>query len=470
MRDPAAQAVLACLCLATAGVMAAPLNPVLGHVDGITTTGAGEVLLAGWACNKGWSWTSPQVDVYAGAPAGQGGTKLGVYRTNQPSEAAVSQHCQTSGINHRFAITLTISMRQQFAGKALYVYGFAMPGQGNNILLNGSGQFTVPAAPAVADSIYYIHADRLGSNVVMTDANANVVVRTEYTAYGAAAQNTSKNETAGYTGHYEDPLTGLTYMQARYYDADLGRFISIDPVGAIPGDIFNFARYVYANNSPMMFTDPTGMVAQACKSDAVINSDGSWSVTGSGCMGSSGGSGGVASWFPGWGGDATNVGKEPSVGGGRPVTDLAAVTVAASRPPNVETVKWSGTTWATNWTHLGVASGWYRFQLVSDCVRGHAYMADVDAFAAGGDIGLPFSVSGSWVTFITSTVGPDVFNGQFITTSVGGALGAGYGRSGYQLGQAVAAPSSGLQAGLALGGGLYAGKSKVSASTKFKCR
>lgn len=101
----------------------------------------------------------------------------------------------------------------------------------------------------VSDGTYHIHADRLGSNVVMTDANARVVAKTEYTAYGAAAQNTHKDETAGYTGHYEDPLTGLTYMQARYYDADLGRFLSVDPATSTSGDIFNFARYVCADTS-----------------------------------------------------------------------------------------------------------------------------------------------------------------------------------------------------------------------------
>lgn len=105
----------------------------------------------------------------------------------------------------------------------------------------------------VSDGTYHIHADRLGGNVVMTDANAKVVAKTEYTAYGAAVQNTRKDETAGYTGHYEDPLTGLTYMQARYYDADLGRFLSVDPVLSTPGDIFNFARYAYTDTL-MMFT------------------------------------------------------------------------------------------------------------------------------------------------------------------------------------------------------------------------
>ena len=55
-----------------------------------------------------------------------------------------------------------------------------------------------------------------------------------------------------------DPESGLVYMQARYYDPAVGRFMSADPVGPTPGDGFNFNRYSYANNNPYRFIDPDG--------------------------------------------------------------------------------------------------------------------------------------------------------------------------------------------------------------------
>jgi RHS repeat-associated protein len=55
----------------------------------------------------------------------------------------------------------------------------------------------------------------------------------------------------------QDPETGLVYMQARYYQAR-GQFLSPDPVGPSPGNIFSFNRYAYANNNPVRFTDPDG--------------------------------------------------------------------------------------------------------------------------------------------------------------------------------------------------------------------
>lgn len=55
-----------------------------------------------------------------------------------------------------------------------------------------------------------------------------------------------------------DGATGLTYMQQRYYDQQIGRFLSVDPVGADGSSGGNFNRYKYASNNPFRFTDPDG--------------------------------------------------------------------------------------------------------------------------------------------------------------------------------------------------------------------
>jgi hypothetical protein len=47
-------------------------------------------------------------------------------------------------------------------------------------------------------------------------------------------------------------------MQQRYYDPQLGRFLSVDPVTAYGGDMRHFNRYAYAYNNPYRFTDPDG--------------------------------------------------------------------------------------------------------------------------------------------------------------------------------------------------------------------
>ncbi|WP_260473383.1 MULTISPECIES: RHS repeat-associated core domain-containing protein [Stenotrophomonas] len=62
----------------------------------------------------------------------------------------------------------------------------------------------------------------------------------------------------GYTGHVSDSATGLSYMQQRYMDPQLGVFLSVDPVTAYEQPVGQFNRYRYANGNPYRFTDPDG--------------------------------------------------------------------------------------------------------------------------------------------------------------------------------------------------------------------
>lgn len=61
-----------------------------------------------------------------------------------------------------------------------------------------------------------------------------------------------------YGGHHEDAATGLVYMEQRYYDPLIGRFLSVDPVTAYSNPVGAFNRYWYANNNPYRFKDPDG--------------------------------------------------------------------------------------------------------------------------------------------------------------------------------------------------------------------
>ena len=113
------------------------------------------------------------------------------------------------------------------------------------------------APSAWADVVEYIHTDALGSPVAVTDQAAQVVERTTYEPYGNVIGR-ANNDRQGYTGHVMDSATGLTYMQQRYYDPTIGRFLSVDPVTAIDGGPDHFNRYDYAYNNPYKFTDPDG--------------------------------------------------------------------------------------------------------------------------------------------------------------------------------------------------------------------
>lgn len=120
------------------------------------------------------------------------------------------------------------------------------------------------------EEVVYYHTDAQGSVVAVTDANGNVVERTRYSPYGETI-NRPLHDGPGYAGHETDATTGFTYMQQRYYDPTLGRFLSADPVVPDVERGVNFSRYWYANDNPYRFVDPDGRcVEDACIAEAWV--------------------------------------------------------------------------------------------------------------------------------------------------------------------------------------------------------
>ncbi|WP_363796440.1 RHS repeat-associated core domain-containing protein [Lysobacter firmicutimachus] len=121
-----------------------------------------------------------------------------------------------------------------------------------NIYLRGS-----LLASHANDGIRYQHTDALGSPVAASDEAGGVVARTLYDPFGSVI-GSAVYDGIGFAGHIADGPTGLVQMQQRYMDPDVGRFLSVDPLGvdARLGNGFN--RYSYAVNNPYRFTDPDG--------------------------------------------------------------------------------------------------------------------------------------------------------------------------------------------------------------------
>jgi RHS repeat-associated protein len=107
-------------------------------------------------------------------------------------------------------------------------------------------------------NLEYIWHDHLGSPVSGSGPTGSVLWRESYYPFGQKWQATLNRDKPSFTGHVEDSATGLTYMQARYYDPVLGRFLSPDPVGFAQGGVRYFNRYAYTANDPVNATDPDG--------------------------------------------------------------------------------------------------------------------------------------------------------------------------------------------------------------------
>ena len=62
-----------------------------------------------------------------------------------------------------------------------------------------------------------------------------------------------------YRGYYLDKETNLYYLYSRYYDPEIGRFLSADrPDYLEPESINGLNLYAYCNNNPVMYCDPSG--------------------------------------------------------------------------------------------------------------------------------------------------------------------------------------------------------------------
>ncbi|HEX4999922.1 MAG TPA: hypothetical protein VFY29_17005 [Terriglobia bacterium] len=139
---------------------------IIGNVESVTQQGP-DYYLNGWACARTAS-SSIDVHVYAGGPAGGGGTFLFAGTANLASEPAVSIACNSEGSNHRFSLQIPLSVRQQFEGQVIYAHGISPFGLENS-WLPGSGIWLVPAPPALSlSSKEYIY---LGGRLIAVETN-----------------------------------------------------------------------------------------------------------------------------------------------------------------------------------------------------------------------------------------------------------------------------------------------------------
>jgi RHS repeat-associated protein len=76
----------------------------------------------------------------------------------------------------------------------------------------------------------YFLADHLGSTNGLADANGSVIASNSYDSFGNAT-NTIFSSRYRLTRRELDPVTGLQYNPARWYDPAIGRFISKDRIG-----------------------------------------------------------------------------------------------------------------------------------------------------------------------------------------------------------------------------------------------
>jgi RHS repeat-associated protein len=137
---------------------------------------------------------------------------------------------------------LNVVFEETPVGTATYIYG---PG----------GRLAKRTTVNQETDTFYYHTDHLGSTRLVTDSGKTIVSAAVYHPFGEA--DIEGSESYLFTGK-EKEATGLYYYGARYYDPELGTFISRDPIKGRMVNPQTLNRYTYCQNNPTKYVDPWG--------------------------------------------------------------------------------------------------------------------------------------------------------------------------------------------------------------------
>ena len=122
------------------------------------------------------------------------------------------------------------------------------------VIVNGKHLAKIVKEGSGSPQKLFHHVDLAGSVRAVTDINGQVVERYDYDPFGYMSSSSGNgDETHLFTGKRADSGTGLTYFGSRYYDPEIGRFISSDPAK------WGTNWYIYCYNNPIAYIDPDGM-------------------------------------------------------------------------------------------------------------------------------------------------------------------------------------------------------------------
>ena len=145
-------------------------------------------------------------------------------------------------------------MRQQWDGKTLeFVYD------------DGNQPFAMIYNDGSTSTLYYYVLNAQGDVIALLNANGKLAASYDYDAWGNCTVYDSSDAAIGdlnplrYRGYYYDAETGFYYLQSRYYDPAICRFINAD--GLFTDGFIGANLFAYCANNPVNTTDPTGNFA-----------------------------------------------------------------------------------------------------------------------------------------------------------------------------------------------------------------
>ena len=151
-----------------------------------------------------------------------------------------------NGVKHTYVYASGRLLRETFGDTTL------------DFFYSNSGQ---PYALSHNGTTYYYITNVQGDVMQIVDADGEVVATYEYDPYGntiSATGELAEINPLRYRGYIYDPESNLYYLQSRYYDPQIGRFINADAYASTGQGIIGNNMFAYCSNNPIKYTDTAG--------------------------------------------------------------------------------------------------------------------------------------------------------------------------------------------------------------------
>lgn len=188
------------------------------------------------------------------AAAADGSTSI----TYTYNENGIRESKTVGNTKHDY-ITLDDKVIRETYGSTTIDYFYDAKGRAYKIVAKADG----------TSYVGYFVLNQQGDTIALLDENGAVVVTYEYDAWGKEISNTAPGTLGSklyqynalkYRGYYFDAESGFYYVSSRYYDPEIGRFISADMIDILgsSSDLYDMNLYAYCWNNPVNLTDTTG--------------------------------------------------------------------------------------------------------------------------------------------------------------------------------------------------------------------
>lgn len=168
--------------------------------------------------------------------------------------------------------------------RSYYIDGVVLNGDGDVVSYQTATGYAVPyeANHTIELDYFYYLKDWLGTVRGVLDADGTALNANDHYPYGLrmpgrAFVTNSEGERYQFTGHEFDSETTYDYHGARYYNRELGRYMSVDPLAMkFPG----WSTYAYTYDNPINFIDPFGL--EGVEPSEADKANGTWTHPDSG--------------------------------------------------------------------------------------------------------------------------------------------------------------------------------------------